>query len=310
MLEAYTALGPTSFYLGQLAEARLYMEEAIALYDAQQHHAYAFVYGTNPAVVALGFAARSLCLLGYLDQARQRGQALLAMTTALASHHNSLGADLMHLAVLHLLLWDGCTARKHAEALMTLATEQELPLWLSMATMLRGVALVQEGCLDSEQEKVQEGIAQARQGMVAYRATGAGLDYPHCLILLARGYQETGQAEAGLHVLTEALAVIRSSGECYYEAEVYRLKGELLLQPAISDEQQAETCFRQALDVAGRQQARCMELRAAMSLSRLWQHQGKREKARQLLAEVYSWFTEGFHTVDLREAQVLLEELA
>jgi predicted ATPase len=193
---------------------------------------------------------------------------------------------------------------------MTLATEQELPLWLSMATMLRGVAVVQEGCLSSEQEKVQEGIAQARQGMVAYRATGAGLDYPHCLVLLARGYQETRQAEAGLHVLTEALAVIHSSGECYYEAEAYRLKGELLLQPAIPDEQQAEACFRHALDVAGRQQARCMEIRAAMSLSRLWQQQGKRAEARQLLAEVYGWFTEGFQTVDLQEAQMLLEELA
>jgi predicted ATPase len=178
-----------------------------------------------------------------------------------------------------------------------------------MATMLRGVALVQEGCLASEQDKVQEGIIQARQGMVAYRATGAGLDYPHCLILLARGYQETGQAEAGLHVLTEALAVIHSSGECYYEAEAYRLKGELLLQSAIVDEQQAEACFRQALDVAGRQQARGMELRAAMSLSRLWQRQGKRDEARQLLAEVYGWFTEGLQTIDLQEAQVLLEGL-
>jgi predicted ATPase len=284
------------------------MEAAIALYDPEQHHAYALVYGTHPAVVALGFAARSLCLLGYLDQARQRGHELLAMTQPLISHHNSLGADLMHLAVLHLLLWDGRTARTHAEALMTLAAEQEFPLWLGMATMLRGAALVAEGCSSGMLARVEEGVTQMRQGIAAYRATGAGLDHPHCLVLLARGYQEMGQADAGLAVLAEMLTVINHSGERYCEAEAHRVKGELLLDRPTPDEQQAAACFQQALAVARRQQAKSLELRTAMSLSRLWQRQGGRDEARELMADVYGWFNEGFDTADLQEAKALLDE--
>jgi hypothetical protein len=127
-------------------------------------HSYAFVYGTNPAVVALGFAARSLCLLGYLDQARQWGHELLAMTQALVSHLNSLGADLMHLTVLHLLLWDGRTARQHAEALITLASERELLLWLGMASMLRGAALVEEGCSSGGYSSGQKSVSRTCSG--------------------------------------------------------------------------------------------------------------------------------------------------
>jgi predicted ATPase/class 3 adenylate cyclase len=309
LLEACAVLGPTLFYLGELAQSRAEMEEAITLYDPQQHRSHAFVYGTDPGVVALGFAARTLCLLGYPEQARQRGDELLALAQELSSHHNSVGAALMHLAVLHLLLWDGRTARIHAEALITRATEQELPLWLGMATMLRGAALVQEGCLSGTQERVEEGIAQVRQGVAAYRATGAGLDHPHCLVLLASGYKERGQIEDGLNTLVEVLAVINNSGERYYEAELHRLKGELLLKQVTPDEPQAEACLHRALDVARHQQAKLLELRATLSLSRLWQHQGKRNEARQLLAKIYGWFTEGFDTVDLREAKALLDEL-
>ena len=242
LLEAYTLVGPASFYLGELVQGRAEMEEAITLYDPQQHHSYGFVYGTDPGVVALGFTARALYLLGYPEQARQRGDELLALARELSAHHNSVGAAWMHLAVLHLLLWDGRTARKYAEALVTLATEQEFPLWLGMATMLRGAALVQEGCSSGTRALVQEGIVQMRQGITAYRATGAGLDHPHCLVLLARGYKEMGQAEEGLNVLAEMLTVIDNSGERYYEAELYRLKGELLLKCVTLDAPQSEVC--------------------------------------------------------------------
>jgi class 3 adenylate cyclase/predicted ATPase len=310
LLEAYTLLGPASFYLGKLAQSRAEMEEAITLYDPQQHRFCAFVYGTDPGVIALGFAARTLCLLGYPEQARQRGDELLALAQELSAHHNSVGAALMHLAVLHLLLWDGRTARIHAEALITFATEQDLPLWVAMATMLRGAALVQEGCLSGAQERVEEGIAQVRQGVAAYRATGAGLDHPHCLVLLARGYKEIGQIEDGLNTLVEVLAVINNSGERYYETELHRLQGELLLKHITPDAPQAEACLHHALDVARHQQAKSMELRAAMSLARLWQQQGKRQEAHDLLAPVYGWFTEGFDTADLQEAKVLLEKLS
>jgi predicted ATPase len=164
--------------------------------------------------------------------------------------------------------------------------------------------------LSGAQERVEEGIAQVRQGVAAYRATGAGLDHPHCLVLLARGYKEIGQIEDGLNTLVEVLAVINNSGERYYETELHRLQGELLLKHITPDAPQAEACLHHALDVARHQQAKSMELRAAMSLARLWQQQGKRQEAHDLLAPVYGWFTEGFDTADLQEAKVLLEKLS
>ena len=128
--------------------------------------------------------------------------------------------------------------------------------------------------------------------------------------LLAEAYGQAEQAEEGLRLLAEALAHVDTTGERCSAAEVYRLKGELLLRQAIPDEAQAETCLHQALDIARHQQAKARELRAALGLSRLWQRQGKRAEARQLLAEIYGWFTEGFDTADLREARALLEELS
>jgi predicted ATPase len=129
------------------------------------------------------------------------------------------------------------------------------------------------------------------------------------LALLAEAYGQVGQAEEGLHLIVEALTVVDKNGERWWEAELHRLKGELLLQ-TVSDEPQVEACFLQALDVSRRQQAKSLELRAAMSLSRLWQRQGKRDEARELLAPVYGWFTEGFDTADLQEAKALLAELS
>jgi predicted ATPase len=145
--------------------------------------------------------------------------------------------------------------------------------------------------------------------LTAYQATGSGFFRPYHLGLLAEAYAKGGQAEEGLSVLAEALAVVHKTGERLYEAELYRLKGELLLARSTYQTAEAEACFHQALNIARRQQAKSWELRAAMSLSRLWQRQGKRDEARQLLADVYSWFTEGFDTADLQEAKVLLAEL-
>nr|MDQ3831811.1 hypothetical protein [Candidatus Tectomicrobia bacterium] len=156
------------------------------------------------------------------------------------------------------------------------------------------------------------GIAQIRQGSAGFRATGAGLTWPWWLALLAEACGKVGQFDEGLRALEEALAAVQHNEERLYEAEVYRLKGELLLAQAGNRQTvaEAEACFQQALDVARRRQARSWELRAAMSLARLWQRQGKGTEARELLAPIYCWFAEGFDTADLREAKALLEELA
>ena len=177
-----------------------------------------------------------------------------------------------------------------------------------------------------EQGQGTEGVAQIRQGIAAYQATGAEIERPHWFALLAEAYGKVGQAKEGLTVLAEALAVVDENGDRYYEAELYRLKGDLSLQSEVrgpksevSDprsltpdpqaEAEAEACFQRAIEIARRQQAKSLELRAVMSLSRLWQQQGKKEEARQMLAEIYGWFTEGFDTKDLQEAKGLLEEL-
>ena len=155
-----------------------------------------------------------------------------------------------------------------------------------------------------------EGHAQLHGGLDAWRATGSGNSGPYFLTLLVEAQRQAGQSQAGLTVLTEALTLVDTTGERWYEAELYRLKGELLLQHTGSNASQAEPCFQHALAIARRQQAKSLELRAAMSLARLWQQQGKRQEAHDLLAPVYHWFTEGFDTADLQDAKALLEELA
>ena len=168
------------------------------------------------------------------------------------------------------------------------------------------------------QEHSPEGLVQIRQGLDTYRSTGAEYQRPHFLTLLAEASGLLGQPEGGLAALDEALTLMEKTGERYYEAELHRQRGELLLlreakshpDQGSREQHEAETCFQHALDVARQQQAKSLELRAAMSLARLWQRQGKRVEARALLAEVYGWFTEGFDTADLQEAKALLDALA
>ena len=185
---------------------------------------------------------------------------------------------------------------------MTLCTEQGYAFYLAAGTMLRGWALV-------AQEAVEEGLAQMGQGLAAYRATGTVGWQPYSLALLAEAQAKAGRADEGLSVLAEAFMLVDKTGEQFYAAELHRLQGELLLQQTVPEMQQAETCFHQALDTARSQQVKSLELRAAMSLSRLWQQQGKRDEARELLAPIYGWFTEGFDTADLQEAKALLDAL-
>jgi predicted ATPase/class 3 adenylate cyclase len=302
LLEAHRVLGSTMFWLGEMAPARAYSEQGMALYDPQQHRSHAFVYGQEPGVACLCFAAMPIWMLGYPDQARQRIHEALALTKEF-THPFSLAFTLAMVAIVHQFRREAQVVEERAEAIKTLSTEQGFPYWLAFGTILQGWALAAQG------EGV-EGIAQIHQGLAAYRATGAELHRPYFLSLLAEAYEKVGQPEEGLSLLVEALAIVENTGERNWEAELHRRKGELFLILQGQKVGEAEECFRQALDIARRQQAKSLELRAAMSLSRLWQQQGKQEEAHQLVAEIYGWFTEGFDTADLQEAKVLLEELA
>ena len=303
-MEAHRALGQTFFSLGDLATARVHLEQSIALYELQQHRAHAFRYGQDSGVGSLIFMALSLWWLGYPDQALQRMQEALTLARELA-HPLSLAIALSFAGWLHQLRREGQAAQEQAEVLIALADQQGLPQYLGHGILLRGSELVAQG-------QEEEGMAQMRQGWAAYRTTGARFRGSHFLALLAEACMKVQHVEEGLSALTEALTAVDDTGGRYYEAELYRLKGELLLvrdapRPQVVD---AEASFRQALALARRQQAKSLELRTAMSLSRLWQRQGQRQEAHDLLAPIYGWFTEGFDTADLQEAKALLEALA
>jgi predicted ATPase len=195
------------------------------------------------------------------------------------------------------------TVHEHAEACVALAAEQGFTYWAAMGTILRGWALVMQG-------QGEEGMSQVRQGLTASRATGAALAVPFWCTLLAEVSAHLGHPADGLQALAEAHALVEQHEERYWEAEVCRLRGVLLLRQTGTPQAEAEAWLQRALDVARRQEAKSLELRAAMSLSRLWQQQGKQKEARELLAPIYGWFTEGFDTADLQEARVLLEQLS
>jgi predicted ATPase len=302
LLGAHHALWATLFFGGDLAAAQPHREQGLQLYEPQRHRAHAALYsGHDSGVCCHMLAAPSLWLLGYPDQAVASIQAALTLAQQLA-HPLSLTYALYWAAVLHHLRREVPQTQARAEAAMTIATDQELSASLARATPLRGWALATSGY-------EEEGITQIRQGLAASQAMGAMGDRPYHLALLAEASPLGGQTAVGLEALTEALATLARSMTRWWEAELYRLRGELLLQHTVTQQGEAETCFQQALAVARRQQAKSLELRAAMSLARLWQRQDKQAEAYELLAPVYGWFTEGFDTADLREAKALLEEL-
>jgi len=259
------------------------------------------MYGEDAGVICCSRGAWALWCLGYPDQALARSQEALTLAQQVA-HPFSLSAVLSHAASFHQLRREGYAAQECAEASIHLAMEQGFPLYTARGAVSRGWALVQQG-------QTKEGIEQINQGLIAIRATGAALHRPYCLALLAEAHGTIGQPETGLTMLTEALALVDTTGERWYEPELHRLKGELLLQQHADNQAEAETCFHHALDIARNQQAKSFELRATTSLARLWQSQGKRDEARQVLGDVYGWFTEGFDTADLKDAKALLEML-
>jgi predicted ATPase len=296
LLGAHISLGITLSFLGEYAAARTHFEQGSALTDPMVQRAL-----TLPRVTCLTHVACPLWYLGYPAQALRRSQAALALAQELA-HPYSLAYARNFAAFLHYLRRDASAVQAEADALLTLATTQGFPLWERAGIVWRGWALAMQG-------QSEAGLAQLRQGLTAMVALEQELSRPFGLVHLAEAVGHTGQVEEGLRLLEEALTAFEASGRADVLAEAYRLQGALLLRQAVPNAAQAETCFQQALTVARRQQAKSYELRAAMSLGRLWQQQGKQAEARALLAPLYGWFTEGFETVDLQEAKALLGEL-
>lgn len=302
LIQARRSLGVTLLYSGELEAGLAHIERALALYDPAQHCAFAFrLNGLDLGVSVLSFAAWGSWLLGRPARALQHNDEMILMARD-ADHPYNVAWALIFSAWVHQMRREVERTRVQAEAAIALAKEQGFSLFQAMGAILRGWSLAVSG-------GAEEGVAELRKGMDAYRGTGAESSRLHWLVLLAEAHRAAGQIEEGLSVLYEGQ--IEQSGERYYQAELHRMRGELHLARAGRDARalaEGERCFGQALDLARAQGARSLELRAAMSLSRVWRQQGRREDARKVLAGAYSSFSEGFDTADLQEAAALLKD--
>ena len=319
-MRGHWAMEITFLHLGEFALAMDHFDKALALYKPELHRDDAFLYALNPGVAMPCFAAWALWFLGQPDQSLERMKEALALARELSEPHG-LAHALLFAAILHQLRREARLAQESAEAVIDVAREHGLVMYQAMATITRGWALIELG-------RQEEAIEQMRQGLAAEQATGANLMLPHFLGLLAEGLNKPHLIDEGLRVSEEALHAAHRTRESCYLAELYRIKGELLLTQARGRDlsraatdgevvvraeppvPQAEACFNQSINIAQQQKAKSWELRAAMSLARLYQRQGKLAEARGLITQIYNTFTEGFDTVDLREAKALLGELS
>jgi predicted ATPase len=299
--------------MGELEAARPHFEQIAALYNVEQHRPMTFQYAQDPGPAGLIAGAFDLWLLGYPEQARRWSERAIMLARE-GAHDYTLAYALIFSSWFHHFCRERAIAQEQAEEVIAIASKQGLALLLVWGTIICGWALAEQG-------QGEAGIAQIRQGLAAAQAADAEFFRTHQLTQLAEAYLTAGAPEAGISVLAEALALVEKTEERFWEAEIYRLKGELLLahegrQPSraagkgVQDTESPEGCFLQAIEIARRQAGKSLELRATLSLARLWHQQGKTGEARHMLASVYGWFTEGFDTVDLQQAEALLQELS
>jgi adenylate cyclase len=302
---AHSTLGFTLYCLGEFSTARHHMEQGLAVGGRQPRSAAASLHWHDARLECLAGLPRVLWCLGYPDQALQRSHDGRRLALVLGHPY---GIALIYVSAVYLYQRRRQlqAADEHATATITLGTTHEFAYPAAAAMVVQGWVWTMQGRGD-------EGLARLYQGLEDYQhIAGAAVECPFLLALLAEAYGHVGRIAEGLDTVTHALTLVEAHAERCWEPELYRLRG-VLLQQAADDGQQAvgtaEACLRQALTIAHRQQAKSLELRAAMSLARLWQHQGKRAEAYTLLAPIYGWFTEGLDTADLQEASALLQAL-
>ncbi len=300
LLLAHNALMGALFRIGEFAGSLDHAEQGVALHDSGQHRAHAVRHGFDPGANLRAGGAWTLWMLGYPDRALRWASDAVALARELG-HRHALAQILYYAARLHQFRRDPHAVAEHAEACVAISVEHGFSFWRADGIKLLGWALAMQG-------RHTEGLAHIREGLSAYRATGALTGVPYDLALLAEVCGQAGLVEEGFAALGEALAILDRTGERNYEAELRRLEGELRLKREEPTEE-AESCFRRALDIARRQGARSLELRAAMSLARVLAGRDRRDEARTTLSDVYGRFTEGFDTTDLKDAETLLKGL-
>ncbi len=302
ILEAHHVQWTTLTKLGEPAACWEQAKQGIALYEPEKHHVHVFSYTDHdPGVCSRGVGGMSLWSIGYPDQARTRILEAMELADKL-EHPSSQALARIFSSYVFLLRGEYDVARDCLDAASARSTEQGFAHYLLTAKILRGWLLARGG-------GATEGLELIREGVESDRARGTGATDAYFLMLLAGAYGRVGKPAMGLEVLGQALAEVEETGARMFEPEMLRMRGELLLRGNGEESLEAEVCFANALDIARRQQAKSLELRAATSLARLWQGQRKHAEARELLEPVYDWFTEGFDTPDLIEAKELLNTL-
>lgn len=301
VLEAHYALGAALFWTGHFGRAHEHFERVHDLYDRRRHRSHAYLFGNDPGVVGYSYSAWTLWYLGHPDRSLERMEQGLAYAREL-DHPFTLAFAFSYAMVLHYFRREPQATIEWAERAMALASEHGFPFWSTGALPMRGWAL-------SEQGRSAEGIRQLREGLALSRAAGAELGRPTYLVMLAHALARTGALGEAFAALDEAVGIV-ARRPTHEDLDVYHAKAALLLTRGQAGAGEAAACLRHVLDLARRQGARWWELRATTSLGRLLQREGQRAEARRLLAEVYSGLTEGFDTVDAREARALLDELS
>lgn len=298
LLQANYNLASNLLHLGEFALTQTYAEQGVAIYDRASHHPLIAILGSDPGVGCLFWACLAQWFLGYPDRAIKYLEQIKTLAGELC-HPFSIAFALNCAAWLPFYGREVQATQEQAEVLISQTTENGFPFFTALGNMLRGWAIAQNGSV--------EGITQIEQGLDIFIAGGAVLARHSHLAMLAEAYAEVGQFDRALSLLADARQEIERTGECFWEAEVYRLEGDLLLK--LGEQENAEQRFFKAIEVARRQQAKSLELRSAIALCSLWQQQGKINAARQHLTEIYNWFTEGFNTPDLKAAKALLNFL-
>src|SRR6516162_1158777 len=297
LVQGHFAIGRTLMFIGRFGPARSHLEKSLSLHNEIG----------RPAITQMGvqtygvqmYSAIVLACLGYPDQALSNSAASAVEARGLADPI-SLATSMAMRSRLLSLVGDDMALGEQADQLVSLTIEQGFRQWHAQGTIYRGWVQARNG-------DVAEGMTLLRSGIVAFRASGTQAWLPHFLALHASACDLAGKAEEGLSLLDEAMQIVDRTGERWLEAELYRLRGQLLLRRGHAEA--AENRYREALRIAREQEGKLWELRAAVSLARLWHDQGRRGEARDLLSPTYRWFTEGFDTRDLREARALLDEL-
>jgi predicted ATPase len=301
LMVGHRLMGASKLFTGDVALCRTHFDQAIALYDPTEHRPLATRFGQDVRVAGLGYRSLALWYLGYPEVALADAEQALADAREIG-HAATLMYTLAFPSLIHIHRGNYAAAGERLDEVIALADEQDALYWKASGMLMRG-------CLFALIGKASDAIQMIAFGLTAYRSTGSTMWMPLFLSHLGRAYADSGKFDDARRCIGEAITTVAATGEKWCEAEVHRMAGEISLTSPESDAAKAEACFERALMVARSQQAKSLELRTAMSMARLWRDQGKPQQACELLTPVYGWFTEGFDTLDLKEARALLDEL-